>query len=100
MKTPVPPALKSWWLFSFKTGGDMRAIIFSSLLLLTACSGGGVHTVLETTPGSALPAGIAVCNQRDAIGRCSEWSSRSDQCVNPKGMNEPKPVVPCTTLKQ
>lgn len=77
----------------------MKALILSSMILLAGCSGGGVHTVLETTPGSALPSGIAVCNQRDAIGRCSEWSSRSDQCVNPKGMNETNPVVPCNSIK-
>ena len=79
---------------------DMKVLIFSSLILLAGCSGGGVHTVLETTPGSALPAGIAVCNQRDSIGRCSEWSNRSDQCVNPKGMNETNPVIPCNSIKE
>lgn len=76
----------------------MRPIISSTLLLLAGCSGGGMYTVMGTTPGSALPAGIAVCNERDTIGRCSEWSSRSDQCVNPKGINEANPVVACNTI--
>lgn len=77
----------------------MRAIIVTSLILLTGCSGGGMYTVMETTPGSALPKGIYTCNERDAIGRCSEWSNRSDQCVNPKGINEPDPVVPCKSIQ-
>lgn len=79
----------------------MKRTLYYTLMVVTlsACSGGGMYTVMETTPGSALPGAIAVCNQRDSIGRCSEWSSRSDTCVNPKGMNEPNPVVPCASIR-
>jgi hypothetical protein len=85
--------------FNFQREKIMRAVFLISFVLLTGCSGGGMYTVMETTPGSALPSGIAVCNKRDQIGRCKEWSSRGNQCVNPKGINEPNPVIPCATIR-
>lgn len=78
----------------------MRSILFSSLIVLTACGGGGHHMVLETAPGTHLPGGISVCNARDEIGRCKDWSAKSDRCVNPKGPYEPDPIVSCASINR
>lgn len=43
---------------------------------------------------------VSVCNERDEIGRCKDWSAKSDQCVNPKGANEPDPIVPCSSIER
>lgn len=67
-----------------------------ALLSLTACA----DLVRGTAPGAALPSttGIAVCWKRDAIGRCKDWSEKSHMCVNPKGIDEPEPLLPCSSL--
>ena len=64
----------------------------------------GKHVGLEvaqgTAPGYPLPTGIAVCNKIDMIGRCMKYSTESDYCVNPKGINEDPPILPCSSLKR
>jgi hypothetical protein len=68
-------------------------------LSLYGCA--GMPPAQETAPGTALPSAyaISVCNERDLAGRCKDWSSKSDICVNPKGINEPEPVVACSNIK-
>lgn len=68
--------------------------ILATLLALTGCQ----TTYESTSPGAALPSGIAWCNGHDAIGRCTDWSAKTDQCINPKGINEPEPTVPCNKI--
>lgn len=76
-----------------------HTLLLGTVLALAGCGGGGHHMVLETTPGTHLPGGLSVCNARDEIGRCKDWSVKSDRCVNPKGPNEPDPIVSCASLK-
>ncbi len=74
----------------------MKYLYIFLLLLVTACN--PIYTAVA--PGSPLPKGfIAGCTGWDVIGRCTSWTSESDQCVNPKGINEPNPVVPCADIK-
>ena len=74
--------------------------IIGAVLLLSGCGGGGHHMVLETAPGAHLPGGLSVCNSRDEIGRCTDWSTKSDRCVNPKGPYEPNPIVSCASIRR
>lgn len=67
------------------------------VLVLTGC--GTTPNYVSTAPGSPLPYGLAFCNEWDAVGRCKNWSSNSDECINPKGINEPNPVIPCASIK-
>lgn len=69
-----------------------------AVLGLVGCSNAPMY--LYTTPGSPLPAGISVCNERDIIGRCKEWSTPSEYCVNPEGTGGPDPVIPCSSIKK
>lgn len=75
----------------------MKKIWMITTLALAGC--GGYPDYMQTTPGQPLPSGVAVCNERDEIGRCREWSSQSDQCVNPEGMGGVNPIVPCASIK-
>lgn len=79
---------------------NKHLLLIGLMFALSGCSGGGHQLVLETTPGTHLPGGISVCNARDEIGRCKDWSSKSDRCVNPKGANEPDPIVSCASIKR
>ena len=67
---------------------------------LSGCGGGGHQMVLETAPGTHLPGGLSVCNARDEIGRCKDWSAKSDRCVNPKGPYDASPIVSCASLRK
>lgn len=79
-----------------------QGYLFIGLALFTL-SGCGGRTVVDywatqqTTPGAQLPtnAAIVVCNQRDQYGRCAEWSSRGQYCVNPKGGTVEPRFLPC-----
>ena len=66
----------------------------SLALLLSACT----PSYLMTAPGAAMPGFIAVCTAHDAVGRCRDWTNKTDQCVNPNGSTEP-PVVSCASIK-
>lgn len=74
-----------------------RSLFTIGLSLILAGCGGPIAQ--QTAPGAALPTGISMCRDWDAAGRCKDWSSKSSQCINPKGINEPEPVVPCDSIK-
>lgn len=67
----------------------------SLALVLAACT----PSYLMTAPGAAMPGFISVCTAHDAVGRCKDWTNKTDQCVNPSGGTEP-PVVPCASIKK
>lgn len=68
-----------------------------TVAMLSGCGTNTSHQIQrETVPGAALPAGIAVCLERDGYGRCKEWSSKSHLCNNPEGYGDP---ILCTQLK-
>ncbi len=57
---------------------------------------------LKTAPGAATPSssGMNYCGATDEIGRCKDWSKKSDMCINPLGINAQPPIVPCASIKQ
>lgn len=77
----------------------MKKTIVLLCLILTACGGRPIYE--ETSPGYALPDpnSFAYCKKRDMLARCMEWSARSLSCVNPKGIYEKEPIVPCSSIK-
>lgn len=66
---------------------------------LSACGGTPMTMALETAPGKQMPGGISVCKERGEFGRCLQWSSPGDMCVNPKGYIEPV-ILPCPKNKE
>lgn len=75
------------------------------LLVLLSLAGCGAPPIyVDTTPGYPLPdqSGLTVnwCEERDMIGRCKIWAKPSEWCINPKGINEPEPLVACASIKQ
>lgn len=68
------------------------------IFTLSSCNSRSIY--LETTPGSPLPSGVAVCRERDTIGRCSRWSPASETCINPKGVDVVPPTMPCASIKK
>ncbi len=71
----------------------MRVVIL--LLALTGCTA----NYLATAPGAAMPSPLlAFCGEYDSAGRCKDWSPKTDQCINPKGVNEPEPIVSCNRI--
>ena len=74
----------------------MKNLLIGLAFLPAAC--GGTPVYLTTSPGAALPGFIAACNKNDSLGRCSDWSSKTEYCVHPKGVNEPEPIIPCAMI--
>ncbi len=77
-------------------------LVLVAAMALSGCANDTValEMAMGTTPGTHLPGGLSICNARDEIGRCKDWSVKSDRCINPKGPNEPNPVVPCSSIKK
>jgi len=77
----------------------MRKHQLGGLIIGTVALVGCTPVYLTTAPGAAMPGFIAACNAHDAVGRCTDWSNKTDQCVNPSGATEP-PLVPCSSIKK
>lgn len=73
---------------------------FLSLICVFLLIGCGSPITWDTAPGAPLPNGAAFCTGYDAASRCTGWTSESDQCIKPKGINEPQSVVPCVSIKK
>lgn len=65
-------------------------------LILTGCN----SSYMATAPGAPLPSGLAVCQEWDEIGRCRQWTSESETCINPEGVNAKPPIVPCSSIRK
>jgi hypothetical protein len=76
-----------------------HAFICAAVLLLSAC-GGTPSNYYRTVPGAAMPRGWTSCVEYDQIGRCKEWRDKSDQCINPAGIDAVPPLVPCTSIRR
>ncbi len=75
----------------------IKYILLASMLVgLTGCN----SVYQGTAPGAPIPKGIAACLEWDAVGRCKHWSSESETCINPKGMDAQPPLVPCNSFKR
>ena len=73
-------------------------LMIFALAALSNC--GGQPLYVETAPGTPLPSGIAVCKERDTIGRCKRWLPASETCINPKGVDVDPPTVPCASIRK
>ena len=71
-------------------------LAYAGLFLLAGCN----SVYQGTAPGAPIPKGIAACVEWDAVGRCKRWSSESETCINPKGMDAQPPLVPCNSFKK
>ena len=71
-------------------------LAYAGLLLLAGCN----SVYQGTAPGAPIPKGIAACLEWDAVGRCKQWSSESETCINPKGMDAQPPLVPCNSFNK
>ncbi len=74
-------------------------VLIFSLFTLSGCGGAPVY--LMTAPGAPLPTGaLGFCKAHDTVGRCTNWTSNSETCVNPEGVNANPPTIPCADIRK
>lgn len=72
-----------------------KFVLIAGVLLSVSGCGGAMPIIYSVAPGHPIPDGLAVCTGNDGYGRCTNWSSNADTCVNPKGPSANPPLVPC-----
>jgi hypothetical protein len=77
-------------------------LLLPALTTLTGCGGVtptyGYSVYEQTSPGAALGAFPPLCEKLDSVGRCASWKTKSNTCVNPKGLGAEPPIMPCALI--